>query len=83
MKFVLVNGRTPLRTTFCLQCCEKISGSYLRELRLRLPYCDYECYARHCELEARTRSAHDGSFAVAVTYPGVSVGARVDDLGRR
>lgn len=39
MKFVLVNGRIPLRTTFCLQCCEKISGSYLRELRMRLPYC--------------------------------------------
>lgn len=83
MKFVLVNGRTPLRTTFCLQCCEKISGGYLRELRMRLPYCDYECYARHCGLEARAMGARDVSFAVAATHPGVSVGTRVDDLGRR
>ncbi|WP_426419681.1 hypothetical protein [Bradyrhizobium genosp. A] len=83
MKFVLVNGRTPLRTMFCLQCCKKISGSYLRELRMSLPYCDYECYARHCELEVRTMGARDGCFTVAVTHPGVSVGARVDDLGRR
>ena len=47
MKFILVNGRTPIRTTFCLQCCEKINGNYVREIRTRLPYCDYQCYARH------------------------------------
>lgn len=83
MKFVLVNGRTLLRTTFCLQCCERISGNYLRELRMGLPYCDYECYLARRDFEARTMGARDGSFAVAVPHPGVSVGARVDDLGRR
>lgn len=43
--FVLVNDRTPFRQTRCLQCCERIGGSYLREIGTRLPYCDYECYA--------------------------------------
>ena len=33
MKFILVNGRTPFRKTFCMQCSEKISSSYLREIR--------------------------------------------------
>lgn len=43
--FVLVNDRTPFRQTLCLQCCERISGSYLREIGTHLSYCDYECYA--------------------------------------
>jgi hypothetical protein len=46
MRFILVNGRTPVRPTFCLQCCEKIGDGYLRAIRTRLPYCDYQCYAR-------------------------------------
>lgn len=62
MKFILVNGRTPIRTTFCLQCCEKISGSYLREIRTRLPYCDYGCYARQCDLELRATVSRDSSL---------------------
>ncbi|TYL80371.1 hypothetical protein [Bradyrhizobium cytisi] len=49
MRFVLVNGRTPFRKTFCLWCCEEISGSYLRDVRTLLPYCDHECYALHHE----------------------------------
>lgn len=62
MKFILVNGRTPVRTTFCLHCCEKISTSYLREIRTRLPYCDYGCYTRHCDLELRAKDSHDSSL---------------------
>ncbi|MBR0828231.1 hypothetical protein JQ596_22090 [Bradyrhizobium manausense] len=61
MKFVLVNDRTPFRKTFCLQCCEQISGSYLREVDTRIPYCDYECYALQREsgslIESRRRAA--------------------------
>jgi hypothetical protein len=49
MRFVLVNGRTPFRQTFCLQCCEKITSSYVREIGTQLPYCGYECYALHRE----------------------------------
>ncbi|MCP3383454.1 hypothetical protein NLM31_24095 [Bradyrhizobium sp. CCGUVB4N] len=49
MRFVLVNGRTPFRKTFCLWCCEEISGGYLRDVRTLLPYCDHECYALHHE----------------------------------
>jgi hypothetical protein len=59
--FVLVNDRTPFRQTWCLQCCERIGGSYLREIETRLPYCDYECYALFHEAAAerpeRARSA--------------------------
>lgn len=51
--FVLVNGRTPFRKTWCMQCCEPISSSYLREIRTGLPYCDYQCYALFCEALAK------------------------------
>ncbi|WP_042336422.1 hypothetical protein [Bradyrhizobium sp. DOA9] len=51
--FVLVNGRTPFRLTSCMQCCEPISGSYLREIATRLPYCDHQCYALFCETLAK------------------------------
>jgi len=49
VRFILVNGRTPFRKTFCLWCCEEISGGYLRDVRTLLPYCDHECYALHHE----------------------------------
>ncbi|MDA9543345.1 MULTISPECIES: hypothetical protein [unclassified Bradyrhizobium] len=51
--FVLVNGRTPFRQTSCMQCCEPISSSYLREIATRLPYCDHQCYALFCETLAK------------------------------
>lgn len=51
--FVLVNGRTPFRKTWCMQCCEPISSSYLREIRTGLPYCAYQCYALFCEALAK------------------------------
>lgn len=53
--FVLVNGRTPFRKTWCMQCCEPISSSYLREIRTGLPYCDYQCYEMLCEALAKDR----------------------------
>ena len=57
MRFVLVNGRTPFRRTFCLQCCEPISSEgYLREIRTLLPFCDYECYSLHRDFEALLES---------------------------
>jgi hypothetical protein len=49
MRFVLVNGRTPFRQTFCVLCCEPIGGGgYLRDVGTRLCYCDANCYALHC-----------------------------------
>ena len=61
MRFILVNGRTPFRKTFCLWCCEEISGDYLRDVRTLLPYCDHECYALHHEalvpIRERVRAA--------------------------
>jgi hypothetical protein len=46
MKFVLVNGRTPFRQSFCVLCCEPIGeGGYLRDIRTRLCYCGAACYA--------------------------------------
>jgi hypothetical protein len=49
MRFVLVNGRTPFRKSFCVLCCEQMGATYLREIRTGLPYCDYECYEFHCK----------------------------------
>ncbi|MFK4724675.1 hypothetical protein ABIE89_005775 [Bradyrhizobium niftali] len=63
MKFVLVNGRTPIRAAVCLNCCETINGSYLRDTRTRLPYCGYDCYARHLEPDTRAAFSGGGRFA--------------------
>jgi hypothetical protein len=62
MRFVLVNGRTPSRQSFCVLCCEPIGTSYLREIGTQLPYCDHHCYADHCKtavlaLENRARAS--------------------------
>ena len=46
MKFVLVNGRTPFRQSFCGLCGGPIGeGGYLRDIRTRLCYCGEVCYA--------------------------------------
>ena len=46
MRFVLVNGRTPFRQSFCALCREPIGeGGYLRDIRTRRCYCGAECYA--------------------------------------
>jgi len=48
MKFLLVNGRTPLRKSLCVFCALPIGeGGYLRDIRTRLCYCGAECYALH------------------------------------
>jgi hypothetical protein len=48
MRFILVNGRTPCRQSFCALCCQPIGASYLREIETQLSYCDDKCYAEHC-----------------------------------
>lgn len=46
MKFVLVNGRTPVRQNLCVLCREPIGESgYLRDIQTRLCYCGAACYA--------------------------------------
>jgi hypothetical protein len=46
MKFLLVNGRMPLRKSLCVFCAVPIGeGGYLRDIRTRLCYCGAECYA--------------------------------------
>lgn len=47
IKFILVNGRTPSRSSLCVQCCKPIGMGYLREIATELPYCDAGCYANH------------------------------------
>jgi hypothetical protein len=49
MRFVMVNGRTPCRQSFCALCRKPIGASYLREIETRLSYCDDKCYAEHYE----------------------------------
>jgi hypothetical protein len=48
MRFVLVNGRSPCRRSFCAACEGPIGGRYLREVGTYLIYCDHNCYADHC-----------------------------------
>ncbi len=49
MRYVLVNGRTPCRQSFCVMCKEPIGAGYLREIGTHLIYCDHDCYADHCK----------------------------------
>jgi hypothetical protein len=58
MKFIVVNGRTPVRQSFCALCCEPIAGSYLREIATRLSYCDHKCYVGHCEITVPALQYH-------------------------
>jgi hypothetical protein len=48
MRFVLVNGRTLCRKSFCVACERSIGRRYLREIGTHLIYCDHDCYAEHC-----------------------------------
>jgi hypothetical protein len=44
MKFVLVNERSPYRSSVCALCGASIGNSYLREFDTQLYYCDRHCY---------------------------------------
>lgn len=61
MNFILVNGRTPCRSSLCAMCGKSIGNSYLREMGTQLYYCDQNCHADHCNrvmaVPARTRAA--------------------------
>jgi hypothetical protein len=62
MRFVLVNGRSPCRQSFCVSCEGPIGRRYLREISTHLIYCDHNCYADHCSsavvlLEGRFRAS--------------------------
>ena len=50
MKFVLVNGRTPRKQSFCAMCRESIGESYLREIVTQLSCCSYSFYVDHCKV---------------------------------
>jgi hypothetical protein len=47
IKFVLVNGRTPISPLLCVMCRKPVGMGYLREIGTRLAYCDPGCYANH------------------------------------
>jgi hypothetical protein len=49
MRFVVVNGRSPQRRSFCAMCGQPIAASYLREIGTHLTYCNHNCYEDHCK----------------------------------
>ena len=52
MRFILVNGRMPCSRSLCVMCGRPVGTSYLREFGTELVYCEYGCYAAHCESAA-------------------------------
>jgi len=46
MKFVVVNNEPPLRAATCGTCSRSIRSGYVRHVRTRRCYCDYDCYRR-------------------------------------
>lgn len=67
MNFVLVNGRTPYRESFCGLCCQRIGNDgYVRDIRTQLCYCRVTCYAAQCGstmtlLEERAKASRPAS----------------------
>ena len=63
IKFVIVNGRTPMRAPFFCACCaEKLEGGYVHESGTGLKYCDVKCFGfsekmAGCAIERRGRLA--------------------------
>ena len=51
MKFILVNHRTPLDGSTCVECSQSLGPGYLKAVSTRRQYCDYDCYLRY---EARS-----------------------------
>jgi hypothetical protein len=69
MRFVLVNGRTPCRQSSCSRCGKHVGANYLREIATRLPYCDADCYANHCESAALAFENHATAIYAALAMP--------------
>jgi len=53
MKFVMVNGRTPVAQSPCAFCCRPIGNSYLREFETRRFYCNHQCYSGYHKVAIR------------------------------
>jgi hypothetical protein len=47
MKFILVNHRTPLGPSTCIECSRSLGPGYLRDVSTQRPYCDHHCYLRY------------------------------------
>lgn len=45
MRYILVNGRTPKDMQTCFVCGARLEESYVREIGVRLFYCDALCLA--------------------------------------
>lgn len=55
-RFVLVNDHVPRAKANCTLCCRKIEKGCIRESRMRLLYCDMQCFAGHpIAIENRAR----------------------------
>lgn len=45
IKFVIVNGRTPMQAPFFCACCaDKLDSGYVHECGAGLKYCDLKCF---------------------------------------
>jgi hypothetical protein len=82
MKFVLINGRTPCRESFCVLCCEPIGDTYLREIATQLSYCGYKCYLDHHRLELRFGPHTSHSIRPSARPRVVELRRGIDDNGR-
>ena len=47
MKFVLVNHRTPVEASTCIECSRPLGRGYLRDVSTQRQYCDHDCYVRY------------------------------------
>jgi hypothetical protein len=67
MRFVLVNGRSPQRRSFCVKCDQPIAASYLREIGTHLTYCNHNCYEDHCKSAIQLLENQSTGFAAAAS----------------
>jgi hypothetical protein len=58
VRFILVNGRNPRLTTYCVLCGTKIEGNYVRDISTQFCYCDDGCFDGHPILPQRALVFH-------------------------
>lgn len=59
VKFVIVNGRKPIRAPFSCACCsERLEGGYIHEKITDLKYCDLVCFGFSEKMESAAIEQH-------------------------
>lgn len=66
MRYVVVDGRLPFKSSCCAFCTKKLEQGYTREIDTRLTYCAPYCYEAHVYAANITMGAMDAPLPQSV-----------------